>query len=121
MTSLRICATLIPALVILIHSPGLTFPWDQDMRDQPSVKAQEASISTSKNSVPTGGKELFLAPTDTGELGRDRLTAGLYVHNPAPKSPESINRGKAASRNSMTTPSSAPSAGVISSNCKMIG
>jgi hypothetical protein len=95
MTSLRICATLIPALVILIPSPGFTFPWDQDMRDQPSVKAQEASISTSKNSVPTGGKELFLAPTDTGELVRDRLTAGLYVHNPAPKSPESINRGKA--------------------------
>ena len=65
------------------------------MRDQPSVKAQEAEITTNKTSVPTGGKELFLAPADTAELVRDRLTAGLDVHNPAARSPESINRGKA--------------------------
>jgi mono/diheme cytochrome c family protein len=83
------------AILLLVPSLGWAFPWSQDMRDQPSVKAQEVEITTSKTSVPTGGKELFLAPADTAELVRDRLTAGLEVSNPAPRSPESINRGKA--------------------------
>ena len=83
------------AILLLVPSFVWAFPWSQDMRDQPSVKAQEVEITTSKTSVPTSGKELFLAPADTAELVQDRLTAGLEVRNPAPRSAESINRGKA--------------------------
>jgi mono/diheme cytochrome c family protein len=82
-------------VLVIAPSPGFAFPWDQDMRDQPSVKPQEAKIETSKNSVPTGGKELFLAPEDTARLVQDRLIAGVEVRNPAARSAESINRGKA--------------------------
>ncbi len=86
---------ILAAALLWIPIAGWAFPWDQDMRDQPSTKPQESTVVTSKTSVPTEGKELFLAPADTGELVQDRLIAGTDIPNPEPRSPESVNRGKA--------------------------
>jgi len=88
-----ICAFI--AMTLLMLSPGLAWslPWDEDMRNQPSVKPQESQVLTNPSSVPTQGKELFAAPVDISELVQARLQAGKLA-NPEAKTGESINRGK---------------------------
>ncbi len=79
---------------MLISGSVAALPWDQDMRDQPSVKAQETQVRNSAASVPVNGKEPFRPPVDTTALVTDRLAAGLQLSNPVSKTPESVIRGK---------------------------
>ena len=68
-------------------------PWDEDMRDQPSVKPNETQVSMAETSVPTRGTEAFPVPKDTTELVTERLQAGAQLTNPVAATPESINLG----------------------------
>ena len=78
----------------LISGSVAALPWDQDMRDQPSVKAQESQVRNSAASIPARGKEPFRPPVDMTALVTDRLAAGLQLSNPISKTAESVNRGK---------------------------
>jgi len=82
-------------LIIIMILPGLgwALPWDKDMRNQPSVKPQEAQVYTNKSSVPTQGKELIPAPENISELVQARLKAGELI-NPVANTEKSLNRGK---------------------------
>lgn len=79
---------------VLISGSSDALPWDQDMRDQPSVKANETPVKNSAASVPADGKESFRPPIDATQAVHDRLTAGAQLTNPMTKSAESVNRGK---------------------------
>jgi len=83
------------ALVVGLLAPAavLAFPWDEDMRNQPSVKPQESRVTTNAASVPTKGDEPISAPVDLYELVQARLKAGELI-NPITKDVESLNRGK---------------------------
>jgi mono/diheme cytochrome c family protein len=72
----------------------VTLPWDKDMVDQPSVKAQESQVAATPGSIPVRGKDGFPPPKDIIELVRARLEAGRTLVNPIPKSPESLTRGR---------------------------
>ena len=82
-------------ILFLFSIPVVAFalPWSDDMRDQPSIKAQETTVDTHENSVPVTGEEPLPAPVNTSELVRARLKAG-EMSNPVPKSGASVNRGK---------------------------
>lgn len=69
-------------------------PWDKDMRNQPSVKPQEARVEHSAGSVPVSGTETIPPPKDIAELVQVRLRAGEELINPTRDNPESLNRGK---------------------------
>ncbi len=69
-------------------------PWDKDMRNQASVKPQEAEVEHNATSVPVNGTEEIPPPKDLAELVQVRLQAGAMLSNPARRNPESLNRGK---------------------------
>ncbi|MCG8433335.1 MAG: c-type cytochrome [Gammaproteobacteria bacterium] len=70
------------------------FPWDKDMRDQPSVKPQETVVHTNASSVPVDGKrEILPPPKDLKEIVFARLEAGA-LGNPNDPSEESLARGQ---------------------------
>jgi S-disulfanyl-L-cysteine oxidoreductase SoxD len=79
---------------VIATGTACALPWDKDMRDQPSVKPQEAQVKTNRTSVPSDGGDRYGPPADTSELVRMRLEAGK-LRNPQPKSTKSLNRGKA--------------------------
>lgn len=87
---------LIVRFLIMLSIPAVAWsmPWDLDMRNQPSVKAQESQVETNTNSIPVGDQELFAAPEGLIELVRARIVAGQTLVNPVPKSPESLERGR---------------------------
>lgn len=80
----------------LLAIPGTSgaFPWNKDMRDQPSVKAQETEVAAIQSSMPVGGNERFPAPKDIIDLVRARLDAGRKLVNPIARSSESVDRGR---------------------------
>jgi mono/diheme cytochrome c family protein len=82
------------ASLLAIPGTGVTLPWDKDMVDQPSVKAQESQVESLVASVPVGGRAGYPPPKDIIELVRARLEAGRTLKNPIPKSPESLARGR---------------------------
>jgi len=86
----------VASMVAFLAIPGIgaTLPWDKDMVDQPSVKAQESQVGAIPSSVPAGGKDGYPPPKDIIELVRARLEAGKTLVNPVPKSPESLARGR---------------------------
>lgn len=83
-------------LIIALAIPGIgwALPWDEDMRNQPSVKPQESQVTTNASSVPIEGDEPISSPANLGELVRDRLKAGDLI-NPVARDGESLKRGKA--------------------------
>ena len=87
---------LLARLLIMFAIPVVAWslPWDKDMQNQPSVKAQESVVETSGESVPVGEQELFSAPDGLIELVRARLVAGQTLVNPVRKSPESLETGR---------------------------
>lgn len=87
--------TLVLVLAGTLPVVAAAFPWDEDMRDQPSIKRNETQVQTNHTSVPSGGAEPFEVPANTGEVVQDRLEAGATLVNPAALTPESITRGKA--------------------------
>ena len=80
------------ALLIVLAPKVAGFPWDKDMVDQPSVKAQESATPAQAGSVPVfGGEALPEAITEREQFDGKEAAAGLK--NPVPASPESIARG----------------------------
>lgn len=88
--STLVCAT----CLLAVPGTGASLPWDKDMVDQPSVKAQETQVSSTPTSVPVSGRHGYPPPEDIIELVRARLEAGKTLQNPVPKSPESLARGR---------------------------
>jgi mono/diheme cytochrome c family protein len=82
------------AVLLAIPGTAVTLPWDKDMVDQPSVKAQESQVAATPGSIPVRGKDGYPPPKDIIELVRARLEAGRTLVNPIPKSPESLARGR---------------------------
>ena len=81
------------ALVMGVIPRSSALPWDEDMRNQPSVKPQESQVRTNASSVPTRDKETIPTPANIGELVVARLTAG-ELQNPVRATPESLNMGR---------------------------
>ncbi|MDX1403189.1 MAG: cytochrome c [Woeseiaceae bacterium] len=81
-------------LLLALPGAAVTLPWDKDMQDQPSIKAQESLVRLNPGSVPVGGKDGYPPPEDVIELVRARLDAGRTLLNPIAKSPESLERGR---------------------------
>jgi mono/diheme cytochrome c family protein len=83
-------------LAALAALPGAlsALPWDKDMVDQPSVKAQEKRVDEPKDTVPAQGREGTPKPQSLAELVMARAQAAS-IANPTPATPESLARGKA--------------------------
>ena len=69
------------------------YPWDQDMVDQPSEKAQESVAPPDPGAVPVNGGETMPLPLTDAEADSMKDAAAM-VQNPVPASDESITRGK---------------------------
>ena len=67
---------LVLTITLLLPALGWTLPWDEDMRNQPSVKPQESQVTTNASSVPQKGNEPISPPVDLFELVQARLKAG---------------------------------------------
>lgn len=88
-----------PGLLIVLLAvapPGavMAYPWDQDMVDQPSQKAQESIAPPGPGSVPISGGETVPLPMNDDEAAAMKEAAAL-IENPVAPSEESIERGKA--------------------------
>jgi S-disulfanyl-L-cysteine oxidoreductase SoxD len=68
------------------------FPWDKDMANQPSIKAQEARSPPPPNAMPASGREFLPTPTSEKALFAAK-DAAAAVRNPIPATPQSIARG----------------------------
>jgi mono/diheme cytochrome c family protein len=80
-------------LVMGVVPRSSALPWDEDMRNQPSVKPQETEVQTNASSVPTENKETIPVPAGINELVVARLAAG-ELENPVRATPESLNMGR---------------------------
>ena len=82
------------ALIVGYAPSGWTFPWDKDMVDQPSVKAQESASpgDPSPGSVPITGGETVPAPTTEDGMFAAKEDAAALT-NPVPVSNASIQIG----------------------------
>lgn len=88
---LRILTLLL--LTMLPLSNGWSYPWDQDMVDQPSEKPQESVAPPGPGSVPTHGGETVPLPMNDEQ--RDAMhEAAAAIESPVPATEESIARGK---------------------------
>ncbi len=76
----RVAPALLAAALVV---PGVAgaLPWNDDMKDQVSVKTQETTVELPAESVPSDGGELD-GPADLAELVRARLKAGEELSNP---------------------------------------
>lgn len=86
--------TLALLLSVLPFSGGWGYPWDQDMVDQPSEKAQESAAPPGPGSVPVDGGETVPAPASEDEAAAMK-DAAAAIPNPVPATAESVARGKA--------------------------
>ncbi len=85
--------TIIALLMIFPASLASAYPWDQDMVDQPSEKAQESVAPPGPGSVPVDGGETV--PLPLNDLQSDEMKdAASALHNPVPATRESVLRGK---------------------------
>jgi mono/diheme cytochrome c family protein len=90
---MKLRGVLAVALVLGSASFAWAYPWDQDMVDQPSEKAQETSAPPGPGSVLVDGGETVPLPRDEQEAADMKLAAAVIV-NPVAASDESIARGK---------------------------
>ncbi len=74
----------VTALLLSEASLAYAFPWSRDMKDQPSIKPQEAPRRPAPGTVPREGWE---AP-----LTRDE--AGKALRNPVPITRDSVEKGR---------------------------
>ena len=80
-------------LALLLPVAVLALPWSDDMRDQPSIKPQEALVHKPEGSIPTRHREPIAAPRDAAELVRARLRAAAH-ENPIDADSKSIEQGR---------------------------
>lgn len=91
---MRAKLSLLASGALLVPLTAAAFPWSDDMRDQPSVKPQEAIVELPAASVPVNrGKTLMPAPEDISELVRLRLRAA-EIQNPVQPDEASLARGQ---------------------------
>lgn len=81
--------------MILLAQAGASwaFPWDKDMVDQPTAKAQESEAPLDSGGVPVEGGETLPAPTTEAAMFEAK-DAAVVVENPIPATPESVARGE---------------------------
>ena len=85
--------TIVAFLMLIPISLASAYPWDQDMVDQPSEKAQESVAPPGPGSVPVDGGETV--PLPLSDLQSDDMKdAASALDNPVPATTESILRGK---------------------------
>ena len=80
---------LIFLLATVAATPVGAYPWDQDMVDQPSEKAQESIAPPGPGSVPINGGETLPIPMNDEEAA-DMKDAAASLENPVPANQESI-------------------------------
>ncbi len=80
-------------LLLLPAGLGWAYPWDKDMVDQPTEKAQESVSPGDPGAVPVDGGETMPLPL-TDEESFDMKDAMAGLENPVPATAESIERGK---------------------------
>jgi mono/diheme cytochrome c family protein len=80
-------------LLLVVPVTGGAYPWDKDMVDQPSEKAQESIAPPGPGSIPTDGGEIVPQPITDQEFD-DMKEAAAAIPNPVPADAESISRGK---------------------------
>ena len=66
------------ALFALLPAASGALPWNKDMVDQPSIKAQEKRVNEPKDAVPTTGGESTPAPQSLADL-----VMACLAHTPA--------------------------------------
>ena len=91
MSRLSLLSALLLSLVPA--SLGWAYPWDKDMVDQPSEKAQESIAPPGPGSVPVDGGETVPLPLNDAENDAMKEAAAA-IENPVPATAESIARGK---------------------------
>ncbi|MXW45458.1 MAG: cytochrome c [Gammaproteobacteria bacterium] len=74
-------AVLLLAAALVVSGGLQALPWNDDMKDQVSIKTQETTVELPAESVPADGGELD-GPADLAELVRARLRAGEQLSNP---------------------------------------
>ncbi len=89
----RISRGLAALAILLLPQYGAGLPWSDDMRDQVSVKPQEAQVSMPESSIPVSGKATLAVPRDLSELVQARLKAGS-IPNPVAADEESLAAGR---------------------------
>lgn len=89
------CRRLLAVLLLSLTpaSFGWAYPWDKDMVDQPSEKAQESIAPPGPGSVPIDGGETVPLPLNDEESA-DMKEAAAAIENPVPATAESLARGK---------------------------
>jgi mono/diheme cytochrome c family protein len=90
---MKLRGVLAVSLVLGSASFAWAYPWDKDMVDQPSEKAQESPAPPGPGSVPVEGGETVPMPRDEQEAADMKIAAAAIV-NPVAASDESIARGK---------------------------
>ena len=63
-------------------SSGWSLPWDRDMQNQPSVKAQESVVETDSESVPVGESGIVFGPQRTDRAGQSASRSGREIGQP---------------------------------------
>ena len=85
----------IAALLLLGHTGhGWGYPWDQDMVDQPTAKAQKSPSPADPGSVPIVGGETMPSPTTDVAIDEAKDAAAV-IPNPVSATAESLARGAA--------------------------
>lgn len=84
-----------PTLLLLLCPAAIVwaYPWDKDMVDQPSEKAQESVAPPGPGSIPVTGREIVPLPL-TDQQSDEMKDAAAALENPVPATEESIARGK---------------------------
>jgi mono/diheme cytochrome c family protein len=91
---MRAAPLALAAAGLLLSGLANALPWDKDMQDQPSVKAQETVVpKPPPNSVPIAGRESVNITQDIGEIFQGRIEAASLV-NPFEANLRSIEKGR---------------------------
>ena len=93
MRKASVFAALLFGAALVVPATLMALPWNDDMKDQASVKTQETTVDLPEESVPADGGELD-GPADLAELVRARLKAGEQLSNPLAE--EDADDGRAA-------------------------
>ena len=84
---------LLTVLLLVMPLTSGAYPWDKDMVDQPSEKAQESTAPAEPGGIPTHGGEIVPQPTTDQEFD-EMKDAAAAIENPVLATAESIARGK---------------------------
>ena len=91
---MRTAARTIAVLLLFSQAnPGWSYPWDQDMVDQPLAKPQRSPAPAEPDAVPVVGGETMPSPT-TEKGMTEAKDAAAAVPNPIPATAESLAQGE---------------------------